>query len=268
MLDSVVRLLNRLDTEITVNHVRSRLLLCFLVEFVDEQIAGVSDTAEICRLLVQAKLVSPGVEPTLAASLPKWLGAGRRYMSLADELGGWGALLLLPNFAPTTYEHHYHPVGRRYRSLIIQRLRRKVPAAAREKRSGGPNAYEVADALRQHWRKERPLSFLSCDPSRRRDRSAGQSTQRRRPGRGNARRGSTVDRRGRGSPQSPQTPSVVSESMGEEVPSWQVPLPTAQSPWDGSDPERDDTSTTQLSFLAQADDCRLIFPGSSAPLVV
>ncbi|KAJ5249428.1 hypothetical protein N7524_011744 [Penicillium chrysogenum] len=235
MLDSVCRLLNHLDTHITVDSIRWRLLLCFLVEFVDEQIAGVSGTADICLLLVQAKLVSPGLERTLAANLPKWLKAGRRYLSLANELGGWGG-----SCPPPCLRSDYT-----YRFAIIQRLKMQVPKAANYKRQDDRNAYEVADALHQYWLENCPTSFLSYDP---------------------------FEVRGK-----PTTPPPAGGTMGGEFPLWQVPRdpsPAGQSRWDGGNLTPDGASTTQLSFISSdgiipnGDDCRLIFPGSSAPLVV
>ncbi|KAF3012078.1 hypothetical protein E8E15_001514 [Penicillium rubens] len=274
MLDSVCRLLNHLDTHITVDSIRWRLLLCFLVEFVDEQIAGVSGTADICLLLVQAKLVSPGLERTLAANLPKWLKAGRRYLSLANELGGWGALVLLPAFGRTTYEHHYHPIGQTYRSAIIQRLKMQVPKAANYKRQDDRNAYEVADALHQYWLENCPTSFLSYDPFEVR----GKPTVCRRPRNPDTPpRIPTTSSRRRGTHRAPQTPPPAGGTMGGEFPLWQVPRdpsPAGQSRWDGGNLTPDGASTTQLSFISSdgiipnGDDCRLIFPGSSAPLVV
>ncbi|KAJ6126083.1 hypothetical protein N7471_010576 [Penicillium samsonianum] len=248
MLDSVCRLLNHLDTQFTVDSIRWRLLLCFLTEFVDEQIAGVSSTAEICLLLVQRKLVSPELEQTLAANLSKLLKAGRGYLSLAKELGGWGSLVHLPPFGRTTYEHHYHPAGQTYRFAIIQRLKMQVPKAANYKRQDDRNAYEVADALRQSeeirpWSggQETPTPLLAyrddvtpIAPHRRLPRPAGQ---------------------------------WVGSS-----PLWQdprYPSPADQSRWDSGDLTPDGASTTQHSFITpNGDDCHLIFPGSPAPLVV
>ncbi|KAJ6126068.1 hypothetical protein N7471_010561 [Penicillium samsonianum] len=84
---------------------------------------------------------SPGLEQMLAVNLLKWPKAGRRNMSLINELGGFGGGSSPPRLRPE----------------IIGRLKR-----------GDRNAYEVADALRQHWLENCPTSFLSCDPSERR----------------------------------------------------------------------------------------------------
>jgi hypothetical protein len=264
MLDSVCRLLNHLQkTRTTVDPVRWRLLLCFLVEFVDEQIAGVSDPAEISLLLVQAKLVSPGLEQLLVVHLKKWLSAGRRYMSLANELGGLGALLVLPDFRPTYFEEHYHPTGGD-RPGIIQRLKGQVPGAASLKR-GDRDAYEVADTLRQHLRTKCPMSFLSCDPSSRRGMSR-KTALIRRPRIHRASRVRTPTPRRPTVYHPPGTPSPTRRPMSEFVHLWQVPSSTGQSPWGGNVLTPDDASSTQLSFPNE-DDCHQIFPGSSAPLV-
>jgi hypothetical protein len=62
------------------------------------------------------------LEQLLVVHLKKWLSAGRRYMSLANELGGLGALLVLPDFRPTYFEEHYHPTGGDRPGIIPRRL--------------------------------------------------------------------------------------------------------------------------------------------------
>ncbi|KAJ5742610.1 uncharacterized protein N7511_011342 [Penicillium nucicola] len=254
MLDSVCRLLNHLATQTKVDVVRWRLLLCFLVEFVDERITGTSNADHIVHLLIQAKLISPGVQHMLSVNLVKWPKAGRRYVSLANGLGGWGALVYLPAFAPSHYEEHYHPDGMD-QSRIIQCLQEQVPTTASLKRNDW-NAYEVANALRQHWRRKCPTSFFHCDPCGHQGSARPRRVRRPRKRRQTPRNGVYPP---------PRTPLPA---MGEEVSTWQAPSPMGQSPWGSGDP-MPDRASPQLSFLAPSDDdCRVFPTSSSTPLVI
>ncbi|KAJ6065784.1 hypothetical protein N7444_001437 [Penicillium canescens] len=218
-------------------------------------------------LLVQENLVSRGLMQY--KQLTDWRKAGSKYLALANELGGWGALVFLPALARTDYESHYHPTSKdmtkeHQRRIIIQRLREKVPQAASRERRGGRNAYEVVEALREHWRSKFSTIILDCDLYGRQETSTTLNCRQYDP--------TTKPYRFRQSRIAKQTshPRTPLPAMGEDVPLWQAPSSIVQSPWGDSELTPDGASTTQLSFpTSNDDDCRRVFPSSSSmPLVI
>lgn len=147
LLDSVCGMLHFIKTQSAVDRIRWRLLLYFLALLVDERISHVGDEDEVVDLLVQYGWISEGLEELLKAHLRDWLKAGRNYVELAQALGGAGALICLPLWGPSAWEHHCHPGGE-YWLAIIGRLRELgVPTAAHPQTTPvGAAATAAADA--------------------------------------------------------------------------------------------------------------------------
>jgi hypothetical protein len=101
-LDAIISLLIYLKSQMYVDVVRWRLSLLFIAETVDGKFADISDTEVLVNLLVQHSFISVESRADAVCNLSIWLSAGRKYKVLADELGGRGALVYLPDYACTT----------------------------------------------------------------------------------------------------------------------------------------------------------------------
>ncbi|KAJ5522993.1 hypothetical protein N7494_013179 [Penicillium frequentans] len=95
-LDSICILLSYLETQVQIDRVRRRLLLCFLAWIVDGKIHAVGTQDDVAMLLVQAQLISEVSQECVVKYLEEWLSRGRQYLRLAEKLDGAGALIFLP----------------------------------------------------------------------------------------------------------------------------------------------------------------------------
>lgn len=254
LLDSVCCLLEDLQTQERVDSVRWRLLLYFLARFVDEKIHDVRDAGAMAQLLADAGWISRGREEALARHLRNWLKAGRNYVELASALEGPGALIYLPLWGRTMWEHHCHPGGGWWSQIVRLLRQRGVPTAAKRKRHDDRDAHQVVDALLQHWSQQCGISFLSCRPSP----TPPPSRPLRRRGQKKSRRGTVPD-----SPSAALTPpaaaAAAASSLRGETPLWHI---------SGCEPPSDDemneltgfpNSTTELSFPGPShEDCHVL----------
>jgi hypothetical protein len=237
LLDSVCGMLHFIKTQSAVDRIRWRLLLYFLALLVDERISHVGDEDEVVDLLVQYGWISEGLEELLKAHLRDWLKAGRNYVELAQALGGAGALICLPLWGPSAWEHHCHPGGE-YWLAIIGRLRELgVPTAAQRKRHQDYTAYDVAGAVVDHCFARCPTGFLSGHRSPSQRLPAGRRIRKRRR--------SGPPRRRRQTRRRAQTPPMTTGGP--------------MSLWPLDDLPSDGLSTTHLSLSAdRGDDCHVL----------
>ena len=94
--DPIVRLMLNLQISIIIDQIRWRVTLTLTAQLVEKYGNEVEDPAEIANILVQSGLVSVAYYDKLVLHLPTWVLGGRKYGTLADELGGLGALIFLP----------------------------------------------------------------------------------------------------------------------------------------------------------------------------
>ncbi|PWY94545.1 hypothetical protein BO94DRAFT_542834 [Aspergillus sclerotioniger CBS 115572] len=115
-------------------------------ELVDQRFKEISDTNILAQSLIQHGLISNKIGDMAKGRLNTWILAGRKYKSLADALGGRGALIYLPDYSHSLYETLFHINGK-HGLAIIQLLGNYVPKAAGEKRIYDFNAHDVADKI-------------------------------------------------------------------------------------------------------------------------
>ncbi|KAK9604845.1 hypothetical protein V6Z93_002793 [Aspergillus fumigatus] len=162
-LDAIISLLTYLKSQMYVDVVRWRLSLLFIAETVDGKFADISDTDVLVNLLVQHSFISVESRGDAVGNLSIWLRAGRKYKVLADELGGRGALVYLPDYSCTTYEEHFHPTGEDGQG-VIDILKKSVPNAAAQMRKSNLNAHSIADAIYFHKFKNFQVTFVTFSP--------------------------------------------------------------------------------------------------------
>jgi hypothetical protein len=98
----IYKVLSTLDAD--VPPIQRRILMLIICELKDNVCQRINGNAlqHITEVICQSGLVTGKYEYVLD-KISKWALAGARYKQLAHDLGGLGALILLPNIGATTY---------------------------------------------------------------------------------------------------------------------------------------------------------------------
>lgn len=219
-LDSVCILLSHVKTQEQVDRVRQRLLLCFLAWCVQEKIQAVGTQDDVATLLVQSQLISEASLESVKKFIAGWLSKGRQYLSLAELLGGVGAVIWLPFWGESNWYHHCHAGSDTADELVALLRARGVMRDASQERYDGRNAYDVVRKLFKALLDRSDHTFVHYE-----------ATSPSRPVAQRVRRSRLRDRRER-SPAIPSTPPAIDQRGAVELSSRHLMEPDLLSSYD------------------------------------
>lgn len=106
VLDPFFNFVLQLEDQALLNCVRWRICMSFIARLICVLGGGdgcrLSDKGAIMEKLVQSDLVSTCHRERLLPRLSDWNIAGKKYILLAEELGGFGAVIYLPRLTAQT----------------------------------------------------------------------------------------------------------------------------------------------------------------------